>query len=72
MILTASVRNALKATTYLGLGDMWRAVRIHHSLKVRPPPHGNTLSNLEVTSMLHPFFFNYGKIFKLPIKLLKA
>ena len=57
---------------YLGLGDMWRAVRIHHSLKVWPPPHGNTLSNLEVTSMLH-LFFNYGKIFKLPyLNLLKA
>jgi hypothetical protein len=40
---------------YLGLSDMWRTVRIHHSLKVRPPPHSNALSNLEVTSMLHLF-----------------
>jgi hypothetical protein len=55
LILTAQVRNAPKATMYLGLGDMWRAVRIHHSLKVRPPPHSNTLSDLEVTSMVHLF-----------------
>jgi hypothetical protein len=47
---------------YLGLGDMWRAVRIHNSLKVWPPPHSNTLSNLEITSMLYLLYNNRKRI----------
>jgi len=46
-------KNAPKARMYLGFGDMRRAVRIHHSLKVWPPPHSNTLSDLKVASMLY-------------------
>jgi hypothetical protein len=53
-------RNLLKARMYLGLGYMWRAVRIHHGLKVWPPPDSNTLTNLEVKNILHHYLYGYS------------